>query len=345
MQIREFGTLPTGEVIEEYTLENAHGMKMTVLTYGGIVRTLWVPDREGRAQDIVLGFNTLEPYLANHPYFGALVGRVAGRLTGGNLTIDGQHYPLVKNNDTNHLHGGLCGFDKRVWRAHPWSPPGAEGVRLHYVSPDGEEGYPGNLDVTVTYLLTDANEWIIQYTGETDCPTPLSPTNHSYFNLAGEACGQLDTHQVQILTNQYIPSDENLTLAAHCAPTISGVNDLRIPSQISDVIPRLHRQHGDHYCFEGGKVDTPRPVAILSESTSGRRMEVRTTESGMQFYTGSHLEGDCTGKSGQPYTQHAACCFECQGYPDGAAHPEIDDIVLRPGQIYRQQTIYAFSTN
>ncbi len=343
MQIRTFGTLPTGEQIEEYTLQNAHGMEMSVLTYGGIVRTLKVPDRDGRVQDVVLGFNTLADYLAGHPCFGALIGRVAGRITGGQFSIDGTTYALECNNGPNHLHGGSRGFDKRVWHAHPWTPPGTEGVRLRYVSPAGEEGYPGNLDVTVTYLLTDANEWIIHYSGQSDRPTPFSPTNHSYFNLGGEDSGPLDTHTIQIHSDQYIPSDQNLTLASHHAPVIPGVNDLRTPRAFKDVLPNLHSNHGDHYCFANGQTDAPRPVAVLQESRSGRRMEVLTTASGMQFYTGSYLEGDLTGKGGQPYSKHAACCLECQGYPDGAAHPEIDDIVLRPGQTYRQQTIYAFS--
>ena len=344
MKKRPFGHLPSGEAVEEYTLSNANGMEIAVLTYGGIVRTLCVPDRTGTPNDIVLGFNDLATYLQGHPYFGAIVGRVAGRITGGKMNIDGTRYELVRNHGPNHLHGGTCGFDKKVWRAETVTTEDAEGVRLQYRSPDGEEGYPGNLDVSVTYLLTAANEWILRYEATTDRPTPVSLTNHAYFNLAGEACGHLDTHTIQIASDRYIPTDEDLTLSGRPAPVGPGGTDLQQPQLLRNIIPQLHLRHGEYYLFRDGKVNTPRSVAVLTESTSGRRMEVRTTEGGVQFYTSSHLGGDLCGKQGNVYAPHAACCLECEGYPDGVNQPAIEDIVLRPGQTYRQETIYAFAT-
>lgn len=206
-----FGKMPTGERIDEYTLTNIHGLILKVITYGGIVTQLHVPDKNGRLADVVLGFDNLEQYLVGHPYFGCITGRVAGRLTHGKFSLDGKNYSLAINNPPNHLHGGKVGFDKRVWRAEIISD-GKERLRLSYLSPDGEEGYPGNVQVNVFYSLTDANEFVIEYEAVTDQAAPLNLTNHSYFNLVGEGSGRIDDHVLQIFANDFASADEAMTL-------------------------------------------------------------------------------------------------------------------------------------
>lgn len=341
MQSETFGTLGDGREVTRHTLSNSQGLSISVINYGGIITHWMVPDRQGRAQDIALGFDSLEPYLGEHPYFGAIVGRVAGRISGGRFVIDGKEYALEQNQAPNHLHGGARGLDKRLWQVQPNPEDGAK-LHLHYLSPDGEEGYPGNLDISVTYSVTEANEVVIEYRGQTDRPTPFSPTNHTYFNLAGESAGSIGDHTMQILADQYVPTDEAMTLSGTVHPVETG-NDLRSPKPMAEIIPRLHRNHGHNYLNPGGKQPSPRKVARVHEPRSGRTMEVLTTEACLQFYTASHLDGSLTGKNGFAYPPHSAFCLECQGYPDGVSHPEIDDILLRPNQTYRQTTIHRFS--
>ena len=338
MMQRPFGRTPDGDEVVAYELANSSGAAVSILNYGGIVQSLWVPDRAGLSCDVVLGGADLDFYLRRHPYFGCLVGRVAGRISGGKLQVGGQDYALVVNNTPNHLHGGLVGLDRRVWRAEP---DGDNALLLRYRSPACEEGYPGTVDFSVTYRLTDRNELVMTSEAVADEPTPVSLTNHSYFNLAGEGSGSVDDHLLQILADEYVPTDESLTLCGERRSVAGEASDLRELARFADFVSHLHLRHGDNYLLApcGGEVAV---VARLIEPRSGRSLEVRTDEACLQFYTGAYLDGSFTGKSGVPYAAHHGICLECQGYPDGVAHPEFGDLMVRPGQSRRRTTVYAF---
>ena len=337
---RPFGFLPTGEPIEIHQLNNATGMSVNILTLGGIVSSLKIPNRHGELADVVLGFDTLPPYLAPHPYFGAIAGRVAGRITNAEFTLEGIKYPLARNNPPNHLHGGDRGFDKHLWSASSVTrADGAESLRLSRVSLDGEEGYPGNVSVSVTYTITPNNALMIETEASTDRATPFSLTHHSYFNLAGEGEGSAGNHVLQIHADTYAPTDASMTLLGR-RESVTPANDFRLPRRVGDAIPGLHQEHGDLYFLSG---TGPREVANLIEPNSGRRLTVSSTESCLQLYTAKSLDGTLTGKSGRIYQAHAGLCLECQGYSDGANTPALDEIILLPDRTLRQTTIYAFS--
>lgn len=337
MQKSLFGITAEGAKVEVYEITNATGASVRILDYGGIVQALRVPDRAGNLADVVLGGADMDFYLRRHPYFGCIIGRVAGRITRGELRIAGKEYHLAVNNPPNHLHGGETGLDRRIWRAEP---QGDDTLVLRYRSPAGEEGYPGNVDLTVSYRFTDAGELVIESEASADEPTPVSLTNHSYFNLAGEGNGPVDGHQVQILADDHVPTDDDLTLSGVRTP-VAGAGDLRQTARFGEFVPRLHLQHGDNYLLSArsGEVAT---VARVTEPCSGRTLEVRTDEASLQFYTGVFLDGSFIGKSGLPYGKHHGLCLECHGYPDGAAHPEFGDILVRPEQPRRRTTVYAF---
>lgn len=335
-----FGELSSGQSVEEFTIRNSRGMQVSVISYGGIVREILVPDREGHPVDLVLGFDSLEGYLGSHPFFGVTVGRVAGRISGGSFVLNGKEYSLELNDPPNHLHGGSSGFDKQLWVGEVESD---DTVALGYVSPDCENGYPGNLSVTVRYRLTEENELIIDYTAETDKATPCSLTDHSYFNLAGESSGSVEDHELAIFAEEYTPTDEKMTLLGRVEAVSGRPNDLREPQRIGDVVSRILNGHGDNYLLSRQVRPEPALAARAVDPASGRTLEVLTTERCLQFYSGTFLDGSLVGKSGRPYGKHGAFCLECQGYPDGANHPEINDTIVRPGETYRQQTIYRFS--
>ena len=341
---RPFGKMPSGEAIEEYTLVNAAGLSAKIITYGGILTELRVPDRRGQLADIVLGFDNLEQYLAGHPYFSCLTGRVAGRLTGGSFSLDGKKYALALNDPPNHLHGGVIGLDKRIWHAEPGESNGTPQLRLSYLSPAGEEGYPGNVHIAVTYSLTPANELILEYEATTDAATPLNLTQHAYFNLSGEGSGRIDDHVLQIFADDYAPANETMTLLGQRKPVAGGANDFTQPRRVGDTLAGLWKNHGDLYFVRPGKRPGVVPVAQLSDPRSGRVLTIASTEPCIQFYTGMGLDGTLRGKSGQPYAAHAALCLECHGYPNGANEPHLGNIVLRPGTTYRQRTVHTFST-
>lgn len=347
MKSRPYGQLPNGAAVELYTLTNAAGASLDVITYGGIITALRMPDRNGALADVVLGFNDLAPYAAGHPFFGALVGRVAGRITKGELVLPGETRRLVLNDPPNHLHGGLVGFDKRVWRAEPVKrPDGADSLRLTYHSPDGEEGYPGNLDIAITYTLSAQNELIIDSEATTDRVTPLSMTQHTYFNLAGEGSGSVADHEVQILAREYVPAaDDRMTLSGRRTPVAGTANDFTTARRLGDALPGIYRSHGENYLMRATACTRPELVATVRDPASGRVLKVLTNDCCLQFYTGLSLDDTLTGKSGRTYGPHAGLCLECQGYPDGAHRPDLGDILVQPGTPQRRTTIYAFSTS
>jgi aldose 1-epimerase len=342
---RLFGRLPGGEPVEAYTLANASGASVDVITYGGIVTSLRMFDRLGRLNDVVLGFDSLAPYMDGHSYFGAIVGRVAGRITGGRFTLDGRLYELPRNDGSNHLHGGVTGFDKRLWIAQPFARSnGAASLRLTYRSLDAEEGYPGTVDVAVTYTLSAQNDFIVEAEAVTDRPTPLCLTQHSYFNLAGENADGIANHELKINADEFAPTDGEMTLLGQRVAVDGRSNNFNHPRRLGEAIPDLFQRHGDLY-FVRRPSHSPRASVIaarLVEPTTGLGLEIHTTETCIQLYTGSALDGSHIGKSGRPYGQHAGICLECEGYPDAVNAPELDDIVLRPGEVRRNITVYSF---
>ncbi len=332
--------MPTGETVEEFALTNAHGLTLKLITYGGTITELHVPDRGGVIADVVLGFKDLAGYLGNHPYFGCIAGRVSGRITGGKFSLDGRNFQLQLNDPPNHLHGGAVGFDKRLWRPQI----AKDGVRLTYHSPHGEENYPGNVDAAITYSLTDENEVIIRYEAVTDQAAPLSLTNHSYFNLAGEGSGTIENHLLQISSSEIAQTDAQMTLLGARSPVAGKPNDFNRPKRLGDAVPGLLNSHGDNYFLAHPTRKSLERVARLEDPASGRIMEVLTTEDCLQLYTAAVLNGSLIGKSGRAYPKFGGLCLECQGYPDGANHPELGDIILRPGEAYQQTTVYRFPT-
>jgi aldose 1-epimerase len=341
---RTFGVLPDGQTIEAWTLAGRGGLELEAITYGGIVTRILAPDRNGSAGDVVLGFNDLDSYLNGHPYFGAITGRVAGRIAGAAFTLDGNTYRLAQNDPPNHLHGGIEGFDKRLWKAMPVDrEDGAPSLRLSYDSPDGEEGYPGNVRVAVTYTVTDHNVFLIETEAVSDRTTPLSLTHHSYFNLAGEPSGSIADHRLEIFASEFVLVDEHLTAKGRLESTALHGNIFQTPRRVGDAISLLYQGHGDLYALPKPTSRQPQLVARLEDPTSGRVMTVSTTESYLQLYTGSHLNGSAKGKSGAVYAPHAGICLECEGYPDAANAERRADILLHPGQTQRHATAYAFS--
>ncbi len=342
-----YGTLPDGTPIEQITLTHPAGMVLKGIQYGGIITELWVPDAAGQTADVVLGLPSLDDYLAGHPWFGAITGRVAGRITEGKFTLDGKNYVLEQNNETNLLHGGSNALDKQVWDAQVGeSEKGEPWVTFSHCSPDGANGFPGELKLKVTYLLSNDKELVISYEATTTQRTPLSLTNHSYFNLAGEGQGTVEDHLIQIHADQYVPAELDGTLTGRVQDVAGTANDLRQLKRTGDVIPGLRDQHGENYLIrrEGVAPKELVPVARIEEPGSGRVMEVFSTEQSLQFYSGRFLDNEVwVGKSGKTYQQFDGFCFECQGYPDGVHSPEIEDILLNPGETYRQTTIYRFS--
>lgn len=341
-----FGTLPDGREVRRYTLLNSHGMMVRIINLGGIVTELHAPDRDGRKADVVLGFDRLEPYLGDHPHFGAITGRVVNRIAFGRFTLDGKEYQLACNNGPHHLHGGPGGFVKRWWAAEPVAAESEVGLRMTYRSVDGEENYPGNLDVTVLYTLTHADELRIDYTAVTDAPTLCNLTNHSYFNLAGQGQGTILEHLLELNADHYTPSDDTLIPTGEIAPVAGTPLDFRRPSPIGarfDQLTNTPRGY-DHNFVINRSGEGLVFAARVREARSGRVMEVHTTEPGVQLYTGNFLDGSLVGKGGCRYPQYAGFCLETQHYPDAPNKPQFPSIVLRPGETYRQTTVYRFLT-
>jgi len=338
-----FGTLDDGTVIEAFTLRNAKGAMAKVIPYGATLTELWMPDRNGKLGDVVLGFDSLKGYLGSHPYFGSTVGRYANRIAKGKFTLDGQEYTLAINNGPNSLHGGKIGFDRRVWKAEPLREPHAAAVRFTYLSPDGEENYPGNLSVSVTYTLTDENALKLDYSAKTDKATPVNLTNHSYFNLAGSG-GDILGYVLYLNADWFTPVDATLIPTGEIRSVKGTPLDFTKPTPIGAHIAEIKDIGGyDHNFVINGEPGKLRLAARVSEPTSGRQMEVWTTEPGVQFYSSIGLDGTIVGKGGIAYKKYGALCLETQHYPDSPNHPNFPSTILRPGESFHSETIYKFS--
>jgi aldose 1-epimerase len=342
---RDFGKTDDGTAVDLYVLTNAKGMTARVMTYGAILTELHVPDRDGKLDDIVLGFDDLRGYLAGHPYFGATVGRVANRIARGRFTLDVKEYRLAINNGPNALHGGRKGFDKVVWQAEPLPSADGIGVRLRYRSPDGEEGYPGNLSVVVTYTLTEDNAVRIDYAATTDHATPVNLTNHSYFNLAGPRAGDILGHELMLTADRYTPTDETLIPTGAIESVHGTPLDFLTPATIGSRLDQLKGEPKgyDHNFVLKGDGKTPTLAARVHEPKTGRVLEMLTTEPGVQMYTSNFLDGTLKGKGGVVYRKHGAFCLEAQHFPDSVNHPAFPSTILTPGKTYTQTTIYRFS--
>jgi aldose 1-epimerase len=344
VQKKEFGKMPDGTAIDVYTLTNSKGMTAKVITYGGLLTELHVPDKNGKTVDVVLGFDDLKGYLGEHPYFGANVGRVANRIAKGKFTLDGKEYTLATNNGPNHLHGGKKGFDKVVWKAAiPSNVPNGASVAFFYTSPDGEEGYPGTVKIYAIYTLTEDNELRISFAGTTDKATPVNIAHHSYFNLAGT--GDILGHEMQILADKYTPADATLIPTGKIEPVKGTPLDFTKPKLIGKDMGELKTDPVgyDHNFVLNGCDKKPFLAARVKDPKSGRVMEVLTTEPGVQFYTGNFLDGKVKGKGGVAYQKHAGFCLEAQHFPDSVNQPSFPSVILKPDEKYQQTTIYKFS--
>lgn len=343
---RPWGQLPDGTPVELYTLRNRHGMEARISNYGGIVVSLKTRDRAGQWGDVVLGYETLAEYLKESPYFGCLIGRYGNRIAKGKFTLNGREYTLAVNNGPNHLHGGIQGFDKKVWRAYAYQSERGPALELRYFSPDGEEGYPGNLAVTALYTLTDDNALRLDYTATCDQDTIVNLTQHSYFNLAGK--GDILGHVVMMPADRFTPVDATLIPTGELRPVAGTPFDFRKPTAIGARINQPDEQLKFGNGYDHNWVFPKKPgeltrLARVTEPTTGRVMEVWSTEPGLQFYTGNFLDGRLTGKGGWVYQFRNGFCMEPQHFPDSPNKPHFPSVVLKPGQVYRNTIIYRFS--
>ena len=336
-----FGKTADGKDVDLYTLTNANGLKTEIMTYGGIVRILEVPDRDGNLGDIVLGYDSLDEYIENNPYFGALVGRCGNRIAKGKFTLNGVEYTLATNNGPNHLHGGVKGFDKVVWDAEPMEDGTSVGLKLTYRSYDGEEGYPGNLKCTVIYTLTNDNELKVSYEAETDKATVVNLTHHSYFNLGGHGSGDILGHELMLTADNFTPVDEGLIPTGEIKPVKGTLMDFTRPMPIGARIDQVKGGYDHNFVLNnsGGSLAL---AASVYEPNTGRVMEIFTTEPAIQFYSGNFLDGSNKGK-GAVYNKHNGFCLETQHFPDAPNKPGFPSIVLKPGDKYTHLTVHKFS--
>jgi len=344
IQKGSFGRLPDGTAVEIYTLTNSKGVTTGIMTYGATIVSLEVPDRNGNRADICLGHDALAGYLerTTNPYFGSIIGRYANRIAKGRFRLDGVDYQLARNNGENSLHGGLRGFDAVVWGAEPVSEDGMVGVKFTYLSRDGEEGYPGNLKVTVVYTLTDQNELKISYEAATDKATPINLTNHAYFNLAGQGEGDILGHELMLNAEAFTPSDAELIPTGEIRPVKGTPWDFTIPKLIGAQIAEAPGGYDNNFVLPGGGGEL-QLAARVREPGSGRVMEILTTEPAIQFYTSNFLDGTIFGKDGKIYKKHYAFCLETQHFPDSPNRPNFPSTILRPGEIYKSLTVHHFA--
>ncbi len=349
MSREPFGTLPDGTAVELFTLRNASGMEVKVTNYGGIITELKVPDRDGKLDDITLGYSSVDGYLKSSPYFGALIGRYGNRIGKAQFKLDGKTYKLPANDGPNTLHGGTTGFDKVVWNAEPFERDGERGLVLTYTSPDGDQGFPGTLETRVTYTLTDKNELAFDYHATTDKPTVVNLTQHAYFNLAGDGSGDILGHELTINADRYTPVDSGLIPTGELASVEGTPFDFRTKTAIGARIDaddeQIKRGGGyDHNYVLNRSGDGLELAARVEEPKTGRVMEVHTTEPGLQFYSGNFLDGTITGKNGHVYNKRNGICLETQHYPDSPNQSSFPSTTLNPGETYTSRTVYTFST-
>jgi aldose 1-epimerase len=336
-----------GEPVELYTLTNAHGIEVRVMTYGATLVSIRTPDRAGRFQNIILGFDSLDPYLAGVPYFGATVGRYANRIAQGRFTLEGRTYQLPTNNGPNSLHGGVQGFDKRIWKADPGPDARAGALRLTYVSAAGEQGYPGELTAHVTYQLTADDRLVIEYSATSTAATPVNLANHAYFNLTGDPSHTILQHLLRINAARFTPVDAKLIPTGQLSPVAGTAFDFREPHVVGERIDaddeQLRLAHGyDHnWVLDGGGGHALRLAAVLSDPQSGRAVEIRTTQPGLQFYSGNFLDGKPAGQ-GSVFSYRTGVCLETQHFPDSPNRGEFPDTTLRPGGRYLETTVLSF---
>ena len=344
----KFGNLADGTSVEMYTLKNTKGATAKVITFGATLTELWLPDRSGKLGDVVLGFDNLQGYLGKEPFFGATVGRVTNRIAKGKFTLDGKVYSLEINDPPNTLHSGSNDLSRKVWKAEPVHARDGAAVRFTIDSPDGDEGFPGNLQVTVLYRLTNNNELQLEYTAKTDKATPVNLTNHSYFNLGADTDKAKDIlgHVLQINGDKYTPTDAALIPTGEILPVKGTPLDFTQPVAIGAHIAEIPGTPGgyDHNFVVNGEAGKFRLAARVYDPSSGRQMEVWTSEPAVQFYTGNFLDGTNIGKRGVVYGKHAGFCLETQHFPDSVNHPAFPSTILRPGSIFSTQTTYKFST-
>ncbi len=344
-----FGKTSDGQAVDIYTLSNPGGMEAKITNYGGIVTQLHVPDNKGKPGDVVLGYDKLASYIEASPYFGCITGRYANRIAKGRFTIEGTEYKLATNNGDNHLHGGDVGLDKKVWTVKEVQGVGRAGIELSYTSPDGEEGYPGNLNCKVTYWLTVQNELEIQYEATTDKATHINLTHHSYFNLAGAGSGDILNHEVEILADKFVPTDAGNIPLGDLASVKGTPFDFLTPHTVGERIGQEDQQLKVGKGYDHNWVINPTGkglelAARVTEKNSGRVMEVLTDQPGIQFYTGNFLDGSNVGKGGKIYKHRNAFCLETQKFPDSPNNPSYPSSLLEPGQTYRHMCVYRFTT-
>lgn len=347
--MRYYGTTAEGNSVEEYTLRNARGLEVKLITFGGILTSIRAPDRNGNLDNIALGFDILAKYEAEHPYFGAITGRYANRIAGGRFSLDGIEYHLFKQDGVNSLHGGEVGFDKRIWAARQ----DENGVELFYLSPAGEEGYPGNLNINVRYSLNAENVLRIDYSATTDAPTVVNLTNHSYFNLMGEGEGTIEDHILSLNADRYTPTDANQIPTGEIVSVSGTPFDFRLPKAIGSgqrsadpqIVTAMGYDHNFVLNRDGLSEEELGFAARVYEPRSGRIMEVWTTEPGVQFYAGNMLDTTLVGASGRLYRQSDGLCLETQHFPDSPNQPGFPSTVLRPGQRLESATEYRFLTD
>jgi aldose 1-epimerase len=345
-----FGRLPDGRSVELFTLTNPRGLEVRVMTYGGIITALRVPDRTGRLDDVVLGFDDLDGYLHDPPYFGAIVGRYANRIARGEFAVDGVMYHLARNNGPNSLHGGLRGFDKVLWSGEPFRTDSGTGVTLRYTSRDGEEGYPGTLNVQVRYTLTPDDKLVVDYGATTDKATPVNLSQHTYWNLHGAGNGDILDHVLTLDASNFTPVDSTLIPTGEVALVDGTPFDFRSATPIGARIAMANEQlrFGKGYDHNWvidrtpGHRDGLLHAARLVDPRSGRTLDVSTSEPGIQFYSGNFLDGTITGKGGHVYAHRTGLCLETQHFPDSPNHANFPTTILRPGERYTSRTVFAF---
>ncbi len=337
-----YGKTHDGTAVDLFTLTNKHGHQLQLTNYGAIIVSIAVPDRQGKLTNVTLGFDKLEGYLQRHPYFGATVGRFCNRIAKGSFVIDGKTYSLAVNNGPNHLHGGLVGFDMKVWSAEELRSENSIGVRFRWTSPDGDEGYPGNLQVTADYIWSDDSKLTIRFMATTDKATPINLTNHAYFNLGGWTGGAIHDHLLQLHCSKYLAVDSTMIPTGTIVEVANTPMDFRQPHRIGERIDALSATNGYDHCFVvDGTLGVLRPCAVVEDRKTGRAMEVMTTLPGVQLYTGNFLAGsDSTGG----FKQHEAFCLETQNFPDAPNKPSFPSAILKPGEKFDHTTSYRFYT-